>query len=102
MPCEAWKWIAIVSGGLTIVGFYFYDWRAHLASSVEVCTEVCTGCALTTSLAHMTRSTMRNPHGFDSLNSPGWTRTNNPPVNSRMLCQLSYRGPAVKRQDQSS
>jgi hypothetical protein len=24
--------------------------------------------------------------------SPGWTRTNNPPVNSRMLCQLSYRG----------
>ena len=25
--------------------------------------------------------------------SPGWTRTNNPPVNSRMLCQLSYRGP---------
>jgi hypothetical protein len=24
--------------------------------------------------------------------SPGWTRTNNPSVNSRMLCQLSYRG----------
>ena len=23
---------------------------------------------------------------------PGWTRTTNPPVNSRMLCQLSYRG----------
>ena len=22
--------------------------------------------------------------------SSGWTRTNNPPVNSRMLCQLSY------------
>ena len=28
------------------------------------------------------------------LSSPGWTRTNNPPVNSRMLCQLSYRGSA--------
>ena len=27
-----------------------------------------------------------------SSRSPGWTRTNNPPVNSRMLCQLSYRG----------
>ena len=27
--------------------------------------------------------------------SPGWTRTNNPPVNSRMLCQLSYRGTAL-------
>src|SRR6478752_3137905 len=27
--------------------------------------------------------------------SPGWTRTNNPPVNSRMLCQLSYRGLAA-------
>jgi hypothetical protein len=27
-----------------------------------------------------------------SFSSPGWTRTNNPPVNSRMLCQLSYRG----------
>jgi hypothetical protein len=26
------------------------------------------------------------------LSSPGWTRTNNPPVNSRMLCQLSYWG----------
>jgi hypothetical protein len=29
-----------------------------------------------------------------SGSSPGWTRTNNPPVNSRMLCQLSYRGSA--------
>ena len=27
-----------------------------------------------------------------SGSSPGWTRTNNPSVNSRMLCQLSYRG----------
>src|SRR6478736_3499640 len=26
------------------------------------------------------------------VSSPGWTRTNNPPVNSRMLCQLSYWG----------
>ena len=38
--------------------------------------------------------------GFRS--SPGWTRTNNPPVNSRMLCQLSYRGPTAKRRSQSS
>jgi hypothetical protein len=30
-----------------------------------------------------------------SRSSPGWTRTNNPPVNSRMLCQLSYRGLAA-------
>jgi hypothetical protein len=30
----------------------------------------------------------------DGRSSPGWTRTNNPPVNSRMLCQLSYRGTA--------
>jgi predicted NodU family carbamoyl transferase len=30
-----------------------------------------------------------------SSSSPGWTRTNNPPVNSRMLCQLSYRGTAA-------
>ena len=28
----------------------------------------------------------------DAGGSPGWTRTNNPSVNSRMLCQLSYRG----------
>ena len=27
-----------------------------------------------------------------SQRSPGWTRTNNLPVNSRLLCQLSYRG----------
>ena len=26
------------------------------------------------------------------LGSSGWTRTNNPAVNSRTLCQLSYRG----------
>ena len=38
----------------------------------------------------------RNPTAdvrrWGSACSPGWTRTNNPPVNSRMLCQLSYRG----------
>jgi hypothetical protein len=28
----------------------------------------------------------------DARGSPGWTRTSNPSVNSRMLCQLSYRG----------
>ena len=27
--------------------------------------------------------------------SPGWTRTNNLPVNSRLLCQLSYRGMVI-------
>jgi integrase len=32
------------------------------------------------------------PHCRSFGDSPGWTRTNNPPVNSRMLCQLSYRG----------
>src|SRR5437868_4441323 len=30
--------------------------------------------------------------GGRARSSPGWTRTNNPSVNSRMLCQLSYRG----------
>ena len=29
---------------------------------------------------------------FSLRSSPAWTRTKNPPVNSRMLCQLSYRG----------
>ena len=33
----------------------------------------------------------------DFRSSPGWTRTNNPPVNSRMLCQLSYRGTRQQR-----
>jgi hypothetical protein len=28
------------------------------------------------------------------LCSPDWTRTNNPAINSRMLCQLSYGGRA--------
>ncbi len=27
--------------------------------------------------------------------SPGWTRTSNPAVNSRMLCQLSYGGSSI-------
>src|SRR5947208_3325668 len=34
-----------------------------------------------------------------SIGSPGWTRTTNPPVNSRMLCQLSYRGLLGVRED---
>src|ERR687893_2971158 len=33
------------------------------------------------------RCTLGTPSG-----SPGWTRTSNPSINSRMLCQLSYRG----------
>src|SRR5690242_7815743 len=37
------------------------------------------------------------PEGSNSACSPGWTRTTNPSVNSRMLCQLSYRGPLSAR-----
>ncbi len=40
------------------------------------------------------------PHHTDAGlrgGSPGWTRTNNPPINSRMLCQLSYRGSRPQR-----
>ena len=40
--------------------------------------------------AHRGRPSSADMQGVCS--SPGWTRTNNPPVNSRMLCQLSYRG----------
>lgn len=29
--------------------------------------------------------------------SPGWSRTSNLPVNSRLLCQLSYRGSSLQR-----
>ena len=32
------------------------------------------------------------PEACPTVSSRGWTRTNNPPVNSRMLCQLSYAG----------
>jgi hypothetical protein len=51
-----------------------------------------------------TRHAINGPNGLSFCNqgskvrkegvksSPGWTRTNNPSVNSRMLCQLSYRG----------
>lgn len=31
-------------------------------------------------------------YSSDVACSPGWTRTNNLPINSRLLCQLSYRG----------
>src|SRR5688572_12699023 len=37
-------------------------------------------------------ATHRDSRSARAFDSPGWTRTNNPPVNSRMLCQLSYRG----------
>ncbi len=40
--------------------------------------------------------------GTISVSSPGWTRTNNPPVNSRMLCQLSYRGQRAGRRQNLS
>src|SRR5690606_4087100 len=33
--------------------------------------------------------------------SPGWTRTNNLPVNSRLLCQLGYRGPSAPRRSEA-
>ena len=34
------------------------------------------------------------------LCSPDWTRTSNRPINSRMLCQLSYGGPAPAASDE--
>jgi len=34
------------------------------------------------------------------LCSPDWTRTSNRPINSRMLCQLSYGGPAPAAGDE--
>lgn len=30
-----------------------------------------------------------------SMSSPGWARTSDNSINSRVLCQLSYRGPAA-------
>jgi hypothetical protein len=40
---------------------------------------------------------MRKPPVVEDrgLRSPTWTRTKNLPVNSRLLCQLSYRGMAL-------
>ena len=39
----------------------------------------------------------RTPVGgsWSQFGSPGWTRTINRPINSRVLCQLSYRGSGV-------
>src|SRR6185437_9191304 len=34
----------------------------------------------------------RTPEGVLDRCSPNWTRTSNLPINSRLLCQLSYRG----------
>ena len=34
----------------------------------------------------------RNGFPLRPQRSPTWTRTKNPPINSRMLCQLSYGG----------
>src|SRR5689334_25127130 len=36
----------------------------------------------------------KDPKGVLILRSPDWTRTSNLPVNSRLLCQLSYGGPS--------
>ncbi len=48
--------------------------------------------SFTASVTQLTHAFKPFPHGCWGRSSPGWTRTNNPPVNSRMLCQLSYRG----------
>ena len=60
----------------------------------------CSSTAVKTATLGMTSVTKRGRDAkagtyFQGLSSPGWTRTNNPPVNSRMLCQLSYRGSAA-------
>jgi integrase len=46
----------------------------------------------TKSAASLETADQKRPRFRGLRSSPGWTRTNNPPVNSRMLCQLSYRG----------
>ena len=51
--------------------------------------------ATTSALSARTESPPPQPRP-DTVSSPGWTRTNNPSVNSRMLCQLSYRGSAAE------
>jgi hypothetical protein len=65
------------------------DARARLRrlSSEVRCHRAATGAILSTEL----RTESLACAGL-FCSSPGWTRTNNPPVNSRMLCQLSYRG----------
>jgi hypothetical protein len=55
------------------------------------------GCATPSHLTRTTHAAKPNPLGCEGRSSPGWTRTNNPPVNSRMLCQLSYRGSLGRR-----
>src|SRR5690606_39082118 len=42
-----------------------------------------------------TGSAERAPELGAKKSSPAWTRTMNLPVNSRLLCQLSYGGPLV-------
>ena len=46
----------------------------------------CTACT------GLRRSAVCDLEESSTSSSRGWTRTNNPPVNSRMLCQLSYAG----------
>lgn len=53
--------------------------------------ERCTVPAPRTEAPELAFAPFRGPLGC----SPGWTRTNNLPINSRLLCQLSYRGKAA-------
>ena len=50
---------------------------------------------LATVVKKMTDQVRKCKKGPDSgpFSSPDWTRTSNPSINSRMLCQLSYGGP---------
>ena len=44
-------------------------------------------------ISSLSISSPSEPSSFRQCCSPGWTRTINRPINSRELCQLSYRGP---------
>lgn len=54
----------------------------------------CAGGGSLRAVGHAAQSRDNVKHQPSSLGlcSPDWTRTNNPAINSRMLCQLSYGG----------
>ena len=55
--------------------------RDHEAGAIWIQHRPSTTCSFPASLTHLTHSFKPFPHGREGRNSPGWTRTNNPPVN---------------------
>ena len=87
-------WLKLVLG-VALLGLAVKEWKARPAPDADVPMPKWMGM-----LDGFTAVKAAGLAGYAcdlGLCSPEWTRTTNPAINSRMLCQLSYGGPVARR-----